>query len=138
MNKELNDERRLSKQFEYEKKLYFDKWLRYHIKDVGTNNPEAMPIDAWLDKMFASATLRTFMTPGGSYICITEEEDHFWIHFAWLSVKTKHEKKDMLQLTKRISDYAHQPLRYAGKINVMSNHSKEIQPGLWELDLHSS
>ena len=136
MNKELNEERRLSKQFEYEKKLYFDKWLRYHIKE---NVKIAGDMEEALDYYFNHKEHRTFMTPNGGYYCVTEEEEYLSVIFMWHNPKMwRAEVRDMTELGHSIAAYAGRPIRYTGITNVFKNHCKEISPGVWELDLHSS
>ena len=133
LNKELNDERRISKQLEYEKQLYFDKWLRMFVKE---NVAITGDVEESLDYFFSHPSHRTFMTSSGGFYCVTQEEDCLFIHYAWHNPKEwKSELKEMTELIRRISDYAGQPIRYTGVSNIMKNHSKEIAPDLFELML---
>ena len=120
---------RYAKGLEWERNLFRDLWLRYHVQE---NVQVAGEMDYALDFYFNNPDRMLFMTPKGGYYAIVPEEDCLFIVFAW---SEPDDRKEMLELIKSVQDAYGQPIRYTGVFNVAKNHSIEVRDGLWELRL---
>ncbi len=130
---ELKRETQLNAGLRYDRDKFMEKWLRLHIekhvKIVGD-------MDATLDRYFNDRYRKVYFTQSGGYYCLVQKEDCLMIVFAWYNQKQlKQEHKDMPDLLKHIVAIAGQPVRFTGIVNVVKNHSVEIEPGLWEIRL---
>ena len=133
LNKQLLEETKLTAQTRYERDKYMEDWLRLHIEKY----VECDHMEESLDAYFNDPTRRVFFTPSHGYICVIEREDCLFIAFAYANTKkAKDEYRDFPILLERVRTYSQRPLRWHGKINVLKNHSIEVVPGLYELDLH--
>jgi len=119
--------------FRYDRDKFMEKWLRLHIE----KNVEIVgDMDATLDRYFNDRYRKVYFTQSGGYYCLLQKEDCLMIVFAWYNQKQlKQEHKDMPDLLKHIVAISGQPIRFTGIVNVVKNHSVEIEPGLWEIRL---
>ncbi len=130
---ELSRQVQVNAGLRYDRDKFMEKWLRLHIKE----NVEIVgDMEVTLDRYFADPYRKVFFTQSGGYYCLLQKDDYLMIVFAWYNKKQlKQEYKDMPDLLHHIAQFTAQPIRFTGIVNVVKNHSVEIEPGLWELRL---
>lgn len=131
LESQLRNEIRNHASTRYERDIFRDDWLRYHIKE---NVEVSGNMEDSLDYYFNHPRREVFFTKSGGYYATVLEDNCVFIVFAWANKKQwRHESTDMLELIRNIGIYAKQPIRYTGVNNVMKNHSIDLGNGLFEL-----
>lgn len=133
LNKQLNDEHSRLAAMKYDRDIFMEKYLRLHIeKHVKVEGD----IQADMNGYFNDRTRQVHFTPSGSYICTIQMEDCVFVVFCWANkAKFRQESIDLPLLLKSIQNTEMRAVRWTGVRNVLSNHSIEIEPNLWELKL---
>ena len=132
VTRELNKERTISAGLKYDCKYWQEKWLKYDIRhNVNVIGDKEEAISAY----FSSPNRIVFTTKNDGYYACTDEGDHIFIWFAnYNHGRWRSEVKEMKELLYRMSESI-PDIRWTGEFNVLRNHSKEIETGVWQLVL---
>ena len=130
LNGELNEARVHCARLRFDAQYWQDEWLS---QVVLKNVPCVGDPQAALDDYFAHPARRIIMTDDNGFYAFVDNGNHFFIYFAWTDPKAyKRERVAMVRLIKDLYAMG-KPIRYTGVNNIMSSHSVEISPGLFEL-----
>jgi hypothetical protein len=108
--------------------LWKDAWFRLHVK-------HHVPMDNSRDieTFLKDPDARVAFTPNGGYYAYLVKTDHLFIFAAWGNPEHyRSEMTEMRELLRGMYETG-RPVRFTGNNQHLRNHSKEIEPGLFEI-----
>ena len=115
----------------FDAKVFEEKYLREHIRN---NVAIVGDMDAALNGFFAHPMRKVMWTKGEGYLCYTVEPERVFIWFAWGNHdRYRDEIMSWRTAVQAIRKVYGLPIQYTGVNNVLTNHSKELSKGLWEI-----